>query len=97
VIGFGLYKVTGDSMLPNYCPGDYVLTWRPARRSLKSGDVVVVDHPRFGNIIKRIQQVLDPVTFTISGDNTTASTDSTDLGPVSIEQVRGKVVWRIAR
>ena len=97
MIGFGLYKVTGDSMLPNYCPGDYVLAWRHARRSLKIGDVVVVKHPRFGTIIKRIQQVVDPTTFTLSGDNAEASTDSSEIGPIPLDQVAGKVMWRIAR
>jgi nickel-type superoxide dismutase maturation protease len=96
-MGFGLFKVTGDSMLPNYRSGDFVLTFRRRRQAIKPGDVVVVDHPRFGRIIKRISAIPQPDTFTLSGDNHLASTHSEKLGEVSIDQLQGKVVWCFSR
>jgi len=93
----GLYKVTGDSMLPNYCAGDYVLTCRLHTSIFKAGDVVVVRHPRFGNIIKRIARIDEASMLVIAGDNPLASTDSETLGLVSSQQVLGKVLWRIAQ
>ena len=97
MMGLGLYKVTGDSMLPSYCSGDYVLTLRFNAFTFKVGDVLVVRHTRYGNIIKRIERVEeDGSTFSIAGDNTLSSTDSDVLGLVSIKQVLGKVIWHIA-
>ncbi len=96
-MGLGFYKVTGDSMLPSYCSGDYVLTSRFNAFTFKVGDVLVVRHARYGNIIKRIERVEeDGSTFLIAGDNTLSSTDSDALGLVSIKQVLGKVIWHIA-
>jgi len=96
-MGFGLYKVTGDSMLPNYCAGDYVLTFRRNHSKFKAGDVVVVQHPRFGNIIKRIQRIEDTSMLAIAGDNPLFSTDSQTLGLVNNHQVLGKVFWHITQ
>mgnify|MGYP002700803172 CR=1 FL=1 len=100
MMGLGFYKVTGDSMLPSYCSGDYVLTFRFNTSRLSVGDVLVVRHSRYGNIIKRIKRIErvedDGSTFAIAGDNTQSSTDSDTLGLVSIKQVLGKVIWHIA-
>lgn len=98
MMGLGLYKVTGDSMEPNYCSGDYVFTFRRHESAIQAGDVVVVHHPRFGNIIKRIEHVIekDVLRFVIAGDNQLISTDSDTLGLISPKQVLGKVLWRIA-
>ncbi len=93
---FGLYKVTGDSMWPNYCSGDYVLAFRHHASTFKVGDVVVARHTRFGNIIKRIERVEDNSTLAIAGDNRLSSTDSDTLGLVSTNQILGKVLWHIA-
>ena len=84
-------------MLPSYCSGDYVLTFRFNASTFKVGDVLVVRHSCLGNIIKRVERVEeDGLTFLIAGDNTISSTDSDTLGLVSIKQVLGKVVWHIA-
>jgi len=94
-MGLGLYKVTGDSMWPTYCSGDYVLTLRFNSSTFKTGDVVVIRHPRLGNIIKRIQGVKQTSILLIAGDNRLFSTDSKTLGLVSHKQVLGKVLWHI--
>lgn len=83
-------------MLPGYCSGDYVLVFRHKRSTFRVGDVVIVRHPRFGIIIKRISQCLDDKSLALSGDNVHASTDSHTLGRVSMEQIAGKVIWHIA-
>jgi len=97
MMGLGFYKVTGDSMLPSYCSGDYVLTFCSNAFTFNVGDVLVVRHSCLGNIIKRVKRVEeDGTTFLITGDNTLSSTDSDTLGLVSIKQVLGKVIWHIA-
>ncbi len=91
-----LYRVSGDSMRPAFCEGDFVITWQTHR--LKIGDVITVNHPRYGLIIKRISQIdrsSDLPSLTLNGDNRRLSTPSDALGVVSIEQVLGKVLWHI--
>ena len=83
-------------MWPNYCSGDYVLAFRHRSLTFKAGEVVVVNHTRFGNIIKRIERVENNSSLAIAGDNRLSSTDSETLGLVSIKQVLGKVLWHIA-
>lgn len=91
-----LYRVTGDSMYPNYCAGDYVLAFRRSKSSFGVGDVVVVRHPNFGHIIKRIVHTKHASMLRIAGDNLRVSTDSDTLGEVSPKRVMGKVLWHIS-
>lgn len=71
MFGFSLYRVRGQSMTPTLSPGDIVLL---RLRSAKRSDIVVVDHPRYKRIIKRIDKKGQ-----LSGDNPD-STPSADLG-----------------
>ncbi|ROS05383.1 nickel-type superoxide dismutase maturation protease [Sinobacterium caligoides] len=91
-----LYKVTGESMLPTFRSGDYVLALKRRRIALDIGDVVVVQHPRFGTIIKRLTGITDGSTLLIAGDNRLASTPQPTLGSITPEQVIGKVIFHIA-
>lgn len=91
----GLYRVSGDSMLPNYCSGDYVLTRRVRAPALAAGDVVVVRHPVLGRLIKRIIGFDTDSALIVAGDNAAASTSSEALGPVPGNRVQGKVIWHI--
>ncbi|MGB3457108.1 MAG: S24/S26 family peptidase [Litorimonas sp.] len=51
MFGFKLYRVRGNSMVPTLSHGDVLLL---RRRGARRGDVVVVEHPRHGIIVKRI-------------------------------------------
>ena len=61
----------GESMSPTLRPGDVV--WL-SRRAPRAGSVVVVDHPRFGVIVKRLG-----ADGRLSGDGAD-STDADRLG-----------------
>lgn len=82
--------VNGNSMKPTLNPGQDALSinWfvKP-----KVGDIVVI---KVGNreMVKRVQKVRDHEVF-VEGDNKNESTDSRDFGPVSMEQIVGKVVY----
>lgn len=80
-------------MSPAFNHGDYVFTLR-WRTGLKPGDVVVVDHPRFKTIIKRIAAINPRGELRLYGDNP-ASTSSEALGWQSADGVIGKVIWHI--
>lgn len=85
-----LYRVSGQSMLPTYKPGDLVLGWKKFKP--KVGDVVVVmfDRPR----IKRVKQVLADGVW-VEGDNPDHSSDSRDLGTVKWDNILAKAVAKL--
>jgi len=94
---FRLLKVRGQSLTPAFQEGDYVLLLRSSvpGLSIKAGDVVVFDQPRYGRLIKNVRQVLDSgQSFEVRG-SLISSTDSRNFGPVPREQVLGKVIWHI--
>ena len=80
---FRLFKVRGESMIPTLMSGDIVLLRRCRARS---GDVVVVDHHRYGAILKRI----GPNGHLI-GDGP-ESTPSDELGPYKPSTLIGVAV-----
>ena len=95
-------EVAGTSMRPTLEPRDWALAVRV--RSVRRGDVVVVEHPeRPGfELVKRVVHISGDVApdgrllmdeFWIEGDELGGSTDSRRLGPVPIERVRARVRW----
>lgn len=90
-----LYKVTGHSMLPSLADGDFVLAFRCARQALDVGDRVVIDHPEFGRIIKRVTRILPGGGLDIAGDNLAMSTHGERLGRIPRERILGKVLIAI--
>ena len=95
-------EVAGTSMRPTLEPGDWALAVRV--RSVRRGDVVVVEHPeRPGfELVKRVVHVAGDVTpdgfelgdeIWVEGDEPEASSDSRRFGPLPIERVRARVRW----
>ena len=82
-----LVKVRGESMAPTLAPGDYVITTKA--RAIRSGFVVLADHPKYGLIIKRVKSVQNQ-TVTLEGDGQ-ASTSSEAMGHVARDKIRGRV------
>lgn len=92
-----LYKISGQSLLPDYREGDFVLAARLRRclRSVDRGDVVVFRHPRYGVMIKRVKRVgPEPGQVFVVGTNG-SSVDSRQFGPVAMDELLGKVIWHI--
>lgn len=85
---FHRFRVTGESMLPIFSDGDYVLT-RPGKP--KKGDVVVLRHEGLIKI-KRIETVEGNEYF-VSGDNKSVSKL---IGPLERKAILGKV-WLHSR
>jgi signal peptidase I len=95
--------VEGDSMRPTLEPGDYLVAVRESRPG--RGDLVVVEHPeRPGfEMVKRVAgvpgdsvdgRVLFEHDYWILGDDPRHSTDSRELGPITVDRIRGVVRWR---
>jgi signal peptidase I len=101
--------IEGISMAPTLLPGDWCLVVKPER--FRRDDVVVVEHPQRPGyeIVKRLVGVpggvvggreLSEEEYWVEGDFAHRSIDSRDFGPVSLDQLKAKVVlvyWPAAR
>jgi nickel-type superoxide dismutase maturation protease len=88
-------KVEGNSLLPRYREGDYVLvagTPFPSGR-IKPGDVVAFRHADHGTLIKLVESVNEGG-YHVVGTHP-QSIDSRHFGPVGRQDLIGKVVWHI--
>lgn len=83
-------------MSPQFCHDDYVISFGWHKTRYLEGDVVIVNHPRYQTIIKRICQSKDGQTYLLSGDGE-QSTLTEAMGLISHQQMVGKVRWHIAR
>ena len=86
-----IVKVRGDSMSPTLAPGDYMIVTRA--RTIRPGFVVLVDHPKYGRIIKRISSVNEDF-ISLAGDGPN-STASDAMGQESLTAVQGRIHWAI--
>ena len=63
---FKLFRVTGNSMLPSLKNKDLIITRQSS--DLHPGDIVVMNLPDYGQVIKRIHSVSTD-SIKLSGDN----------------------------
>lgn len=94
-----LFKVTENSLAPDYQEGDFVLTIRFPLffYRYKTGDVIVFDHPPYGRMIKRVQAISPGnETLFVIGSHPD-SIDSRQFGPIRTRAVLGKVIWHIKK
>ena len=101
-------RVAGESMVPTLLPGDRVLVLRglgPLRPPIRVGHLVALADPRdrrprgSGGVprerlmVKRVAGV-SAGQVVVRGDNPLASTDSRHFGPVTLRELRGRVIYR---
>ena len=92
-------RVTGNSLLPMYQDGDFVLVSKIPYLFSRSrqGDIIAFSHEAYGKMIKQVEAVStdkDEIWVTGTQDN---SVDSRHFGPITKEDVLGKVVWHIRK
>ncbi len=102
MFGFGTVKVAGSSMLPTYQNGDLlVVRWNQQSEtlpnSIKLGSVIVIERDERPGIflIKRLQKSHGNK-YWVEGD-AEVSTDSRSWGWIPPHEIRGKVIFRLAR
>ena len=78
-------------MAPNFNDKDLVLSLN-CFYSVKKGDVILVDIPNIGIVIKRVEFIKNNV-LKISGDNHEYTTNIYD-DAFNIESVKGKVIFK---
>ncbi len=95
---FQRVELHGQSMLPAYRPGDWLIVDRRAYRDHppRPGHVILVHDPREFDrlLVKRVAAVTADGSLRLHGDNTAASTDSRDFGVVPPFLVEGRVIAR---
>ena len=92
---FKFIKVTGNSLYPEYCEGDYVVIITLPFFVFKKGDTVIFDHPVYGRMIKIVESVESDKIYVIG--RWTGSIDSRQIGPIRRKSIVGKVIWHIKR
>ncbi|WP_344797406.1 nickel-type superoxide dismutase maturation protease [Litoribacillus peritrichatus] len=88
-----VFKVEGTSMFPTLNQGDFVIASLWFRR-LMPNQLVIVKHPIYGTLVKRIQSVQPNDGFTLCGDNP-ESVSSEKMGLVKRQQIIGKVIYSV--
>lgn len=88
-------KITGHSMEPTLREGDRVWASSFLRKPSK-GDIVVLRHPHHHEtlLVKRIAKNLGYERYEVKGDNPNDSLDSRVFGPVSQNDIIGKIHFR---
>ncbi|OGN93182.1 MAG: hypothetical protein A2Y88_15090, partial [Chloroflexi bacterium RBG_13_48_10] len=77
-----LFKITGDSLTPEFKEGDFVLVSKVPFLFIppSPGDIIAFRQPGYGLLIKRIQQITPDNSLNVIG-NHTESIDSRVFGP----------------
>ena len=79
-------------MSPELHSGDYVVTINHFF-SVKLNDTVVVEHPTYGSIVKRVSHIYADNSLAIHGNALSVSENS--LGRISPKSLKGKVIYCI--
>jgi signal peptidase I len=83
-------------MYPTLSNGDFVVSTRWIGR-IRVGDVLLIDHPVYGRLIKRVLRVSGDRSFLLTGDNAEASVSPERLGWVNRQWVLGKHLMTFKR
>jgi nickel-type superoxide dismutase maturation protease len=89
-----LSKVKGQSMSPLFTDGDYLLSISTKLAKLNLGNVVIINHPAYGYIVKEISRKVEKGFF-VQGTHP-MSTDSQSIGLITPTMIHGKVILKIS-
>ena len=96
---FRILRVSGDSLMPTYQDGDFVIVSKIPLffRSPRPGDVIVFQHAHYGVLIKKVAQVVAGGERLFVVGTHEHSVDSRRFGAIDRRDVLGKVVGHIPR
>ena len=88
--------VAGDSMLPTYASGDWLVATRIRR--IAPGQVVIIERENRPGIlmIKRVLRA-EGQKWWVEGDNASASDDSRSFGAINESEIVGRIRFRFRR
>ncbi len=85
-----IFRVTGDSMYPTLSNNDILVT---CKKKIRAGDIVVLNLPRFGRVVKRINSLGDG-SCTLIGDNPSERSTCCSTAQ-NTENIIGRVVLTV--
>jgi nickel-type superoxide dismutase maturation protease len=91
--------IDGLSMAPTMVQGDWIWIdrWTLDQRRPLVGELVLFELPEDGRwVVKRVQRSSADAIWVL-GDNPQQSLDSRQFGPISVEQIVGRVAWASRR
>lgn len=92
MLGMKIWKVRGQSMAPIIPPGCFILATKWLNLfPVRVGQRLVIDHPKYGIIVKTVACVDKNGLIWSKGENM-ESLPVEQLGPVSKQQVLGRVI-----
>lgn len=92
----GTVAVSGESMMPTYRSGDWlVVAWGA---QFKIGDVILVEREDRPGVflIKRLERS-EGSNYWVEGDNKSISTDSREWGFIGSDEIVGRVLFRVRK
>ena len=94
-----LLRVTGNSLLPRYREGDFVLVSKIPFLfgRVRPGDVIAFRHPDHGTMIKQVEAVAPGGDAYIVVGTHPHSVDSRQIGPVKERDLIGRVLVHIRK
>lgn len=94
-----LIKVSGNSLSPQYGEGDFVLVIKIPLlfNLLKQGDTIVFNHPNYGILIKKVDNIDKERRKIFVIGSHAFSVDSREFGPIGREALIGKVIWHVRK
>ena len=94
-----LLKVSGSSLTPDYRDGDFVLVSKIPYLfdEIKPGDIIAFRHKEYGTMIKKVQDIAPNLGEIHVIGTHESSVDSRRFGPITGEDVLGKVIWHIKK
>lgn len=66
------------------------------KRKVSKGDIVLVDHPEYGRMVKLVAAVTVNGRYSLRGAHPNSESESS-LGAVDGCQIRGTLVWRMTK
>ncbi len=87
-----LVRICGESMAPRLRPGSFAL-FRPPRH-LTSGDTVLVEHPRYGRIVKSVRAIADGEVWLEGLSSHSIAADR--LGSVPFQAILGRLAFQVS-
>lgn len=94
MFGFSIARVRGNSIEPNLPVGSVALFRRRKTKAIQRGDVVLVDHPALGKIVKKVTAVGRKGNVHLKGMSSSA-TGEEPSGKVPREAILGRFVRRL--
>ena len=93
-MGWKIFRVSGRSMYPTVDDGDYILA-KNYRTKPVNGSIAVIQHPKLGTLIKRINTTEEARTFIASGDNNYSAGNSS-VGLFDENEIQYQAIWRVS-